>query len=248
MSVDATPAILREYERRGRLRYLVQRDDNYAQGRWVTEMARMAAVEFEADWVINNDADEFWWPPAGNLKSVLAEVPSDTMALEVPRRNFVPRNIEAGQCFAEVMTVRETRSLNALGCPLQPKVCHRAFPDVEIVQGNHAALRGGIPLPTDRSALEILHFPVRSYGQFANKIIKGGAAYNRNRDLPSGMGETWRMLYELWQQGRLPAYFDEQVFDEAAIEAGLRHGTLQIDKRLREALRACARLNMASSA
>lgn len=88
-SEDGTVAILEEYERRGVLRLLHEPDDDYAQGRWVTRMARLAAVEHGADWVINNDADEFWLPLEGDLHEVLRSAPPGTDAVLVPRYNFV---------------------------------------------------------------------------------------------------------------------------------------------------------------
>jgi hypothetical protein len=46
-------------------------------------MARLACTEFAADWVINNDADEFWWPERGDLKQVLGAVPPSCDAVVV---------------------------------------------------------------------------------------------------------------------------------------------------------------------
>jgi hypothetical protein len=233
LSEDRTPDILRGYERRGCLRYVHQPEDTYMQHRWVTGMARAAAAELGADWIINSDADEFWWPDDGDLKRVLAGVDPSAPAVVVDRTNFVPTRGTAPGCFAEAMTVRESRSLNALGAPLPGKVCHRAIPDIDVWQGNHRVLRHGQVLPAVRAPMTILHFPVRSYAQFANKIAKGGAAYGRNAELSPEVGNTWRQLYEVWRRGELERHYDALLLDDAAVEAGLRDGRLVRDDRLR---------------
>src|SRR2546428_13924384 len=60
-SEDSTVDVLREYEAQGTVRLLLEPNDDYSQGRWVTRMARLAADEGAALGV-NNGADEFWWP------------------------------------------------------------------------------------------------------------------------------------------------------------------------------------------
>jgi len=233
LSVDGTAGILRGYERRGYLHYIHQTDDNYAQDRWVTNMARLACTEFAADWVINNDADEFWCPEHGDLKQVLDAVPSSCDALAAVRVNFLPRPMAEGNFFADAMIVRERHSLNALGQALPGKVCHRAFADIEVMQGNHSVLRNGNAVLTEPGPITILHFPMRTYGQFANKVIKGGAAYERNVDLSAEVGGTWRRLYRIYTAGKLEAWWQKEVLDDAAIEEGLRGGSLVRDDRLK---------------
>src|SRR5436190_2211381 len=115
-SDDATVEILREYEAEGSVRLLLEPADDYSQGRWVTRMARLAAEE-GADWVINNDADEFWWPRSGTLASTFEALPEHFWILVDHRTNFVPVP-EDGRPFWERMTLRERTSLNPLGKPL----------------------------------------------------------------------------------------------------------------------------------
>ncbi|HEX3262257.1 MAG TPA: glycosyltransferase family 2 protein [Solirubrobacterales bacterium] len=229
-SEDATLDILREYETRGEVSVIHEPSDDYSQGRWVTRMARMAAADLGADWVINSDADEFWWPRSGTLETTFRAL-DDRVGLVVARRtNFVPQP-EDDRPFWERMTARERESLNPVGKPLPPKLAHRAHPEIEVVQGNHRVRGPELGERLDDGSIEILHFPMRSYAQFENKIVKGGAAYARNRELPEKIGRTWRRLYEVWQRGELPAHYAESVVSDAG-----RQDLIE-DTRLRDYLR-----------
>jgi hypothetical protein len=141
------------------------------------------------------------------------------------------------------MTVRERVSLNSLGKPLPPKTCHRAVKDIEVAQGNHELFLNGGKLPTHSAAINILHFPMRSYAQFKNKIAKGGAAYARNTELPKMIGKTWRLHYEMLRRGELESYYGTQVVDDESLRQGLAAGELVRDERLLERLSTIARPN-----
>jgi hypothetical protein len=229
-SEDSTVEILREYEARGVVRVLLEPTDDYSQWRWVTRMARLAATEHGADWVINNDADEFWWPRDRDLKSIFEGLGDDVGMLVAYRTNFVPRPEDGGP-FWERMTLRERESLNPLGKPLPPKIAHRAHRDVTVEQGNHKIDGVELGERLDDGSIEILHFPMRTYAQFENKIVKGGRAYLRNRELPQAKGRTWRRLYEVWEQGGLRDHYDENVAADATRD------DLVPDTRLRDFLR-----------
>jgi glycosyltransferase involved in cell wall biosynthesis len=229
-SEDATIDILSEYEARGVVRVIHEPSDDYSQGKWVTRMARMAASDLGADWVINSDADEFWWPQAGTLASTLEALNDDVGIVVARRTNFVPKP-EDDHPFWKRMTVRERESLNPVGKPLPPKLAHRAHPEIEVVQGNHRVRGADLGERLDDGTLEILHFPMRSYAQFENKIVKGGQAYARNRELPENVGRTWRRLYETWQRGELPQHYAESVVSD------LDRDDLVTDTRLRDYLR-----------
>jgi hypothetical protein len=237
-SQDGTTEILRAYEREGCLRLIHEPAEGLRQSEWVTRMARLAATEFAADWVINTDADEFWWPRGESLTEVLAAVPKRYGVVEAFWRSFVPRP-DDGQLFAERMTARLTQQapINDPSSFYRPvtKVAHRADPRVVVGRGNHGLVGSSLlPLRTWHP-LEVLHFPLRSRAQWQRKVELHGVAFTEHIER-AGTGYHLRG-YDALQSGRIEEQHSSLVVDGEALARGLEDGTLAVDTRLRDALR-----------
>src|SRR6266487_4479785 len=131
-SQDGTTEILDRYAQAGYLHLIREAGDGFRQSEWVTRMARLAATDFGADWVINSDVDEFWWPRTGTLKELLGVVPPRFGSVRGMWRNFVARPESEGS-FAERMTIRSQKPVNGLH-PFNTyfKTVHRASADFEL--------------------------------------------------------------------------------------------------------------------
>jgi hypothetical protein len=116
-----------------------------------TELARLAATKHGADWVINAEPDEFWWPRGENLKEVLAPIPERYTVVQGLRRDFPP-----GQ-----MTRRSTPE-DGEGAVLRP--VFRADPEVVFEGDGSVRLRRYVPLRA-WYPIEVMYFgsqPARS--------------------------------------------------------------------------------------
>jgi glycosyl transferase family 2 len=246
-SSDGTEDVLARYERDGRVRVLREPDGPFRQREWVTRMARLAAVEHGADWVINSDADEFWWPRGRSLREVLAAVPRRYGVVQSLVRHFVPM-ADDGQPFFERMTfrLRPTAPINDPANPWRPyrKVVHRASADVVLVEGGHAVrsddlqpLRGWYPI-------ECLHFPLRSPAQVERKGHAWGAAVEKfyaTSAVPRSAGTAYHAIqHDAAVRGDADAYFHSLALDSADISGGIEAGLVEEDVRVRDALRALA--------
>jgi Glycosyl transferase family 2 len=225
-STDGTLEILKRYQQEGMLHLISEPSTEFRQGEWVTRMARFAA-DHGADWVINADADEFWWPRAGNLKEALERLPERYGIVHGVWRPFVARP-DDGSYFAERLTVRLSMqaAINDPTNPFRPahKAMHRAHPGVRVVNGNHDV--EGTPLVTLHGwyPVEVFHMPLRSRGQVETKYA-GGA--------PRGL----RFVPD---EDRFEAGADPLVVDDDELERGLAENLLVEDTRLRDALRVLA--------
>ncbi len=234
-SEDATTEILERYEARGLLHLIREPGEDLRQSEWVTRMARLAATEFEADWIINTDADEFWWPRGNSLKDLLSAMPDRYGAVRGAWRNFVPRP-DDGRFFAERMTVRLcTPRFHSHPLGTHSKSAHRAAPEVRIGRGNHEAFADGLLPLRGWFPIEILHFPVRSLEHCRRKYVTQFIALERNAE--KGIPEHMADAYRAYQAGRLDEFYEPLVVDDGALERGLADETLTIDTRLRDVLR-----------
>jgi hypothetical protein len=242
-STDGTGEVLDRFGRKGRVHVLREPDGPFRQREWVTRMARLAATEYGAEWVVNADADEFWWPRGGSLREVLGAVPRRYGIVQSLVRHFVPLPPD-DRPFSERMTyrLRPTAPVNDPASPWRPyrKVVHRASPTIELVEGGHAVrsselqpLRGWYPI-------ECLHFPLRTPAQVERKGRAWGDAVEKfygSPDVPRAAGTAYHALqHDAAVRGEADEYFRALALRPEEVRRGVDAGLLEEDTRLRDAL------------
>src|SRR5215208_3317045 len=251
-STDGTLEILERYESAGLVK--LERiaggiHDMKGEGGGEEEITRIAS-EMDADWVIHNDADEFWWPAAGNLKEALSSVREPFGMVLAPRTEFAIRPGDGP--FADRMTVREARFLRP------PKSAHRAHQQVHL-RGPHpievwvgdSPYRGLVGKPVLRTSAEhreddplelliapnftvgVLHFPFRTFEQYRRRveIARDNGQLERN---PKG-----RAVRDAYQEGRLEEVYARLILDDDAVAEGIDRGWLVEQTGFRDYLAAC---------
>ncbi len=237
-SKDGTSEILQEYERMGVAKVIHDDREGHHQSDRVTRMVEIARVRHDADWVINNDADEFWWPLVGSLRDVFASMPSRFGQISVARRNFRPlADGDESAPFYSGLVYREESSSNLAGGPLELKVAHRPLPGIVVAPGNHSVSPEDLHAAPATEVLEVFHFPMRGYEQFERKVIKTGHGYELVADREPRVGCDQLALLELQKEGKLRDYYDGLALDSDALQRGLQMGTLVLDRRLEEFMR-----------
>ncbi len=241
-SDDGTTEILERYEREGHLHLIREPGDDLRQSEWVTRMARLAATEFGAGWVLNTDADEFWWPREGTFLELFAAVPDRFGVVRGAWRNFVPRP-DDDRFFAERMTARlAAPSFHPHPLSTHFKSAHRGVSDVRVGRGNHEAFGTGLVPLRGWFPIEVLHFPVRSFEHCMRKYVTQFVALERNADkgIPGHMADAYRA----YRTGALESFYAPLVVADDALRIGVECGEYAVDTRLRDRLR---RLGFGSS-
>ena len=246
-SSDGSQLILEELAKDGRVH--CRRDDgDYRQAEITTELAREAFAK-GADWVIPIDADEFWYAPRGNLRSVLER--SQASGIEVPVTNFIQqrRQLVAEPGVLLHMTHRtavpagslkwirdlvESNDYSYVEVSFPSKWISRASGSSEITMGNHDL--GDLSAPAESTdEIVCLHAPLRSRSILDSKVEQG------RRVAALGLGRVYGWHVQRWsriaEEGELEKEWAANSYADQALDVyGERHPVVY-DPRLRDVVR-----------
>ena len=230
-STDGSADILESFTRDGYLRRIPVRGAP-RDAAWRASMAALAEREYEANWLIDSQADEFWLPRAESLQDVLEAIPPRYGAVQAFARIFPPRP-EDGRSFVERMTVREASppypegdGADRLDWALRP--IFRAHAATALGAGRESALDGIVPLRA-WYPIEVLRFPLRSLEQAQRRVTARAGP-------PDARSALELKALAAHRAGDLAGAWPGLVLNDASLNRGLADGSLQLDERLSECL------------
>lgn len=218
-STDSTNEILKRLQAEGIVKEILYRDDpGYPQDSFVSAMINIAKHKYHADWVINADADEFYYSDKLNLKESIKESQGANILwvdsiFSFPSYEqdflkntfFVTRPFQAFE--AEMLNIKEDPSfctyIGSQGCT---KVIHKTHGFRRIKMGNHDA-KMRFSVKCHSASIRLYHYHIRSYKGMEDKVKRWEKNVFR---LPEGAGLHMKHMVNLYQEGRLRDEFERR--------------------------------------
>lgn len=236
-STDSTPEILRALRSEG-LPIEILEDPNFhvTQTEHMSKLLKKAAAEYDAAWVVPLDADEFIiTPPDMRFRDVLQNYDAADSVLEICWKTYVPDPSDNPHELNPVIRMRHR--LSAEAHPWSKVVVSGELirsQDISLSEGNHQVLSNQKVWPTillEDAALA--HFPVRSAGQYALKLITAHMRYRPQPVMQQGFHhirpyerlrtnykEFSESIYELARQYAVPL---DQKFSPQTVSDPVRY-------------------------
>lgn len=230
-STDGTKYILEKYVQKGWILEVIDElASGYEQKRWVDRMIWRAKMIYHADWVINADADEFWFVPSGNFKTTLECTHANVLRCEM-RSMYPEENIPFWQWKHAVRTVENQENYGLSHFSLferqNKKVIHRTDGYLQISMGNHKVMM--FPKISCDSDIRIYHYQIRGFNHFMRKMINGGKTLEQHSGRHGG--RHWRYFYQLYKEGCLNEEY-ERVIGRNRFDDLVRDGYIFEDNTL----------------
>ena len=206
-SADGTYGIIEKYRRKGWVVDVIRETaTGYEQKEWVDRMIWRAKMSFGADWVINADADEFWYAPSGSLKKELSKSRANVLTCEV--RSMYPEEDKPFWQWSKAIL---------------------ALHIMQISMGNHKVRM--LPQYAKSSAIRVYHYHVRGRRQFMDKMVNGGVQLEEHKGRHGG--RHWRYFYRLYKEGLLEEEYD-RVIGKPHFEELCKCGYIYADETIRD--------------
>lgn len=206
-SSDRTGDIIKKYVLKGWIKEVIYDDSpGYLQTMHVDRMIRIARDKFHCDWIINCDADEFWYCTKRKYRRILCDTGHNVLLCRI--YNMLPSENEAfWKSPWRIVKSADKEKYGLLDYNLYTeqisKVIHRGKGYKQIAAGNHniKMLVKSIGYTED---IVIYHYNVRSQEHFIRKMVGGGAELEKRP--VKNMGQHWKYFFDL---------SNKEDFDEA---------------------------------
>lgn len=187
LSIDETPWKLAALANTGKVTVIQDDEPGYYQDEKMTRLAHLAAQDFDADWILPFDADEYWYWTGGTLGEFFQQTTADVITA-TGWDHIATDDDDPTEPSPFRRIIHRRQSPQKMG-----KVAFRYHPDIHIDFGNHFLFNHP---GRQAQALNYRHYQYRSFEQLVTKARNGAAAYNATNLHPT-YGAHWRQLGEL---------------------------------------------------
>lgn len=239
-SSDRTDEILEKLKQDGIvLEIIYEKDPAYHQNKFVDKMIKLAKYKYKADWIINADADEFYYSKSLNLKTNIKEAiraglnviwtdsififPDDKKNYLYDSNYFVTKPFQKFE--AEHLGILDDEKfsefIDSQGCT---KVIHNTKDYKKIYMGNHDIKMKHNKKRMKTSDIVLYHYHIRNYKQQEEKVKR-----YIDTVMPQGCGSHMLHMIELYKQNKLRENYDS-YFGEEMRNFLIEEGVVSIDK------------------
>ena len=239
-STDKTNEILENLKREGLVLDIIYKNTpNHQHSVWVKDMIKIAKNKYNAKWIINSDADEFYYSKVLNLKKSIAEYKNiNANVLLVDSTFLFPNNemdfLESPYWVTKPFQPFEVEQLEIIddkrfeeftgsqGCT---KVIHKTKGFKNISDGNHSVIMYK-QKQINASNITLYHYHIRNYQGYEEKVKRWS---NSAKYMPEGQGEHMKHMIELYNQNKLRENYDN-YFGIEMRNFLIEQGVVSIDK------------------
>ena len=216
-SQDATRDILNELSKEIEMT-IIDETGPYAQSKFMTRLNKIAKKKYNPDWIINNDADEFWVPKNGksltnvlNFKGGVLQIPRSNMILHEGISHWTESEYRVAN---QILSREDYENTNIVLGKIGRKVIINPHGYIKTNSGNHSAEHIAFWKKKEFRDIHIYHYPIRSYEQFEKTVA------NRAKLLKIGakMGVQYKKWAKLYEEGKLREEFEKMVFDNEKLK------------------------------
>ena len=231
-STDGTREILSNLQKKFEIT-IIDEKGYYQQKKFMTKLAFLAKKIYKPDWIINNDADEFWIPNSGN--SLKEHLNFKGGILRIDRFNMIPpiESIEKEDMFLNSIyevsnqinyRVAKREDISVLLGQASRKVITNPYGLVKINSGNHSAEHIAFWNKKISNEIKNYHYPIRSYKQFEKRVITRKEVLDNFPNVK--MGNHYRMLVAKYNSGKLKDEYKKFLFKDNEIKLLQKIGIL----------------------